>query len=567
MKHIFKYNIAVAALALTLTTTGCSDFLDVKPLNEIVLENYWTEKADVESVVYSCYSGLQANDCMQRMFIWGDVRSDDVAFNKSGNNMNLRMIIEENILETNPLLNWVSFYQVINRCNTVIHYAPIVAEKDPNYTDAEMLSNVAEATWIRTLCYFYLARTFRDVPYTDKPSMDDNNIDEDYRVAPTPFKQLLKQLSSDLEAVKDNVLRLYPPMDARDNFITNANNTSRVTTCAMYALLADLYMWQDEYEKCLECTQKVLDYKIDLYERVKEEDPTSVRDIKLVNDKYPLILEIPSGTTVAGNAYTQIFGLGNSFESVFELYFKMNMSTANTIVGTYFGDTRNSIGLCVALKELADGVTKDNNKTFRYTDNRAYENLLGSETQTAIRKYYYDRVEFVPLKQTGSDLTPYSRTADAYPNWIIYRLTDVMLMRAESLVEIGGEDNLNEAFEIVSAIYNRANNLNEGDDKCLKAENYKDQPAMRQLVRDERHRELMFEGKRWYDLVRYALRDGQNDDMISLVIKKQEKNANKIRIQLQSQDALFWPYAESELDLNPHLKQNAAYITNETSAK
>lgn len=559
-------------MTMAVTLSGCEDFLDVKPLNEIVLDNYWTEKADVESVVFGCYSGLQASDCLRRMYIWGDVRSDDVVFSKSGNDINLRQIIEENILETNPLVNWVALYQVINRCNTVIHYAPIVQGIDPNYTDAEMRANIAEVTWIRSLCYFYLARTFRDVPYSSKPSMDDTDIEGDYRIAPMPFQQLLTQIASDLEAVKDDALRYYPPMRDDDNKITNPYNTSRVTICAMNALLADIYLWLGEYQKCVDCTQKVFDYKMAVYEEIKEENPSDVRDIRLYDTKYPLIQEMISGSATAGNAYSQIFGKGNSFESIFELYFAQNVSANNPLVVSgsnspaFFYNTSDN-GLCTAYTELTTGVYAGTNKLFNFTDNRVAEYFVTSQTQVTINKFSYQSISFKPTKVSGTEVTGDGPSANGYQNWILYRLTDVMLMRAEALTELGSDDNLAEAFELVSAVYNRANNLEEGDALGLAADKYQGIEPMRQLVRDERHRELMFEGKRWFDLVRYALRDGRNDELISCVISKQEKNANKVRIQLQQRDALFWPYAESETDLNPFLIQNSAYITNETSAK
>ena len=42
-------------------TTSCNDFLDILPMNDVVLENFWTEKADVNSVVNSCYEALQVS--------------------------------------------------------------------------------------------------------------------------------------------------------------------------------------------------------------------------------------------------------------------------------------------------------------------------------------------------------------------------------------------------------------------------------------------------------------------------------------------------------------------------
>ena len=50
--RIKHYALSIAAIA---TLSSCSDFLDILPMNEVVLENYWTEKSDVTSVVNSCY--------------------------------------------------------------------------------------------------------------------------------------------------------------------------------------------------------------------------------------------------------------------------------------------------------------------------------------------------------------------------------------------------------------------------------------------------------------------------------------------------------------------------------
>lgn len=561
MKHIFKYFTA-AALASAMALTGCNDFLDVKPLNEIVFENYWTEKADVESVVYGCYSGMQDNEFLYRTFLWGEVRSDNVTTSRSTQEP-LRQIVGENILETNNWLKWQHFYQVINRCNTVIRFAPEVAEKDPNYTPSEMKAHVAEATWIRTLCYFYLARTFRDVPYTSNPSLDDNNIEEDYRIPPMPFNQLLKQITADLEAVKGDALKLYPvePQTGK------AANTSRVTTCAMYALLADLYLWQDEFEKCIECTQFVLDYKRERYDEMYEEDPKSVDNIDLINDKYMLISECPSGDII-GTAYNSIFGVGNSFESIFELYYERQLSPENALVSSYFGNTRDVVGQFTAYEKIYEGTYDGNGLLFDATDYRLAENIKEDNMLFPIRKYYYQNVSIKKSTASGTPptVTPISRSQN-YANWIFYRLTDVMLMRAEALVELGSEENLKEAFEIVSVIYNRANILKDGDSKCLKYEDYATQLDMRQLVNDERRRELMFEGKRWFDLVRYALRDGNNDALINTVIGKQKERPSAVKVQLQSQNALFWPYFKTEVEVNKHLHQNEAYIKNETSQK
>ena len=59
----------VAAAAAPLTS--CSDFLEIEPLNEIVLDNFWNEKADVDGIIAGCYSGLQDDGLVRR--IWNEL--------------------------------------------------------------------------------------------------------------------------------------------------------------------------------------------------------------------------------------------------------------------------------------------------------------------------------------------------------------------------------------------------------------------------------------------------------------------------------------------------------------
>lgn len=543
--------------------TSCEDFLIVKPLNEIVETNYWDRKADVESVVYGCYSGLQTADCQQRMFIWGELRSENVTVSSSAP-MDLKQVHNENILETSKWVTWKDFYQVINRCNTVIQRAPEVQAIDPNYTISELRAHIAEVTWLRTLAYFYLARTFRDIPYSDQPSATDQ---QDYCLKPTPFNVLLKRLSDDLEAVKDDALRLYP-LDGASHALYNESNTSRVTKCAMYALLADLYLWQGEWQKCADNVDKILKYKMDLYEEWKEESVSYVDDIELYGGKYPLLSDLLVQNRI-GYSYNSIFSSGNSWESIFELYFEDKKSPENAIVSTFFGNRDNSTGQLVAYSKIREGSYEGNSEVFDEYDYRAATYIKTGSDEFPIRKYYYSTVSIPQISSSGKEPSVQNCTtrSDKFANWIIYRLTDAMLMKAEALIEMGSDENLAEAFDLILAVNNRAHAYKETDSKCLKFEDYATQIQMRELLRKERNCELMFEGKRWFDLVRWTLREASNDRLVSLVTAKQKERVSAVRIQLKSRDALFWPYYKTELDVNPNLKQNAAYIIKDTSQK
>ena len=82
---------------------------------------------------------------------------------------------------------------------------------------------------------------------------------------------------------------------------------------------------------------------------------------------------------------------------------------------------------------------------------------------------------------------------------------------------------------------------------------------MEELVLRERQCELMFEGKRWFDLVRRSQRDGNTTKLSSTATQKFSSTASLIRSKLEKMDAIYWPINRDELKVNPNLKQNPAY--------
>ena len=253
MKTIRKY--ILGALALTMGFTSCGDFLDVEPRDIITLENFWNEKGDIEAVLAGCYSTMAEEEIIARMMVWGEFRSENVIIADETRDANLTLVLKEGINATNWYCNWRAFYNVINRCNTAIYYAQEVASKDPSYTTSEVNAHIAEAVAIRSLMYWYLVRTFRAIPYTEEAFLDDTQT---FAIPVSQFNEVLDKLIAALEAVKDNAVSAYPEITDENND-ARFYSTGRITRWAIYAMLADMYLWKQDADKCIEYTQAIID--------------------------------------------------------------------------------------------------------------------------------------------------------------------------------------------------------------------------------------------------------------------------------------------------------------------
>ena len=362
MKNIKAFLLAAL---VGLSFNSCNDFLTLEPLNDIVLENFWTDKSDVESVLLGAYSALESGDCVKSMVVWGETRSDNIV---EGNNTpeDIRQICRENLLITNSYCKYNKFYDVVNRANTVLYYAPIVADKDPNYLFSELKANEAEAITLRCLCYWYLIRTFHDVPYVTVPSIDDEGGHEKFYVPQSPFEEILDSIINDLESVKRYAVNKYPESNA---------NTNRITKSAISAMLADMYLWRGkagDWDKCIKNCEEVTARKMSDWSDLKSKRGKfcTVRSF----NGYPLISDAPE--EYAGNSYTEIFGEGNSFESIFELPY--NRDVSNPFVGDFYQNERsNNVGQLKAFEKIGNDFTisKGNDIFKQSNDSRYYQQL------------------------------------------------------------------------------------------------------------------------------------------------------------------------------------------------
>ena len=544
---------------MALGLGSCSDFPEIEPLNDIVLDKFWNEENDVENIVAGCYSGMQNRILIERMIVWGELRSDHLIGGTGvQDNINIQNILKENITANNVYTSWGEFYDIINRCNTVLHYSPLVAERDPNYTETELMATRAEVSAIRDLCYFYLIRTFRDVPYSTQPFLDEL---QQMAMPATKFDAVLDSLITDLENVKSYAVKTYPV--SKTNY-----QCGRITQDAIHAMLAEMYLWKKDYANSVKYADMVIDAKTQRFQDEIDNAGGNSSSYKMF-EGYPLIYDSYTTGNLYGNAYETIFGSGASRESILELIFADdNTRLANHGLSFLYGNQKTSPGIVKPADFITTDVSDASYKVFcdKY-DTRNYENLYKmSASQYGVAKYVC-KSGMVSISSTEitSSASPSYPEEYCHANWILYRLTDVMLLKAEALVQMvdgdakteANDSLLRAAYDIVSVINKRSN--------CattympITYANYSTKSQMENLVFEERARELMFEGKRWYDLVRRSLRDGNTSYLVQQVTRKGSDNASVVQAKLAKMDAIFWPYNLDELKVNPYLVQNPAF--------
>ena len=581
----FKSNIIKTLVlgAVVAMTCSCEDFLTIYPTDRVVLENYWKTKTDVENMVANSYRKMIQTAFTDRLVVWGELRGDNVILGTDPGD-NIKNIMEANLLPENGYNDWSHFYSIINNCNIVLKFAPQVMDEDPDFTQGDYNVTRGEMLAIRALCHFYLVRTFRDIPLLKEAMIDDSqNL---YQPQATPL-EALDFILEDLYEAEGLVM-------ASGNYPSDSDNKGRMTKNAVRAIIADALLWKaafaqyaakgddqgvkQYYTECIAFCDSVLNnhmkYVLDY------EEKNNIKSDGKIDEVYPLEHQPVKNT---GNAiyldlpYYKVFYLGNNRrESILELQHNTGYDGANYSLPLFYGYDYKT-GKLSAPRYLVETGTQNLYKT---TDYRRVTNVwLGATGEVDMYPiikgtYRYgsgtiDKPEYPSsnklsvITNTVKDHGDKDRKYFSGVNNILYRTSDVMLMKAEALAYrndtvVPGNQDLKKSFELVKAVYYRSNPY-----KVTNADSLKysaNAETMQALVLEERHRELAFEGKRWFDLVRKALHDGQTNDMLDILVDhKYETNQKAIRSKMAAMECLFFPIYQREIETNPLLKQNPAY--------
>ncbi|MBQ8607457.1 MAG: RagB/SusD family nutrient uptake outer membrane protein [Bacteroidaceae bacterium] len=523
MKSI-KY--ILLSVVMLINFTSCDDWLKVYPENSQVTEKYWSSKEEVESTLYAGYFYLRSA-VEEQLIPWGEERAGCV-YSRSGSSLQ-----KFELKSTDKIANWSTMYQIINVANSVLANAHLALANDETYTQSELNSHYCEAYFLRALTYFYIVRNWRDAPLITESYESDEKT---YAIAKSSEAEILAQIKSDLETA-------IGMRAAKEKFETTWETKGRATVWALQALMTDVCLYCKDYEGAITHADAIL----------QAESASTPRFI----------------ATPSRSAWFAMFNPGNSSESIFELQWNYEEDQLNNLP-TIFGPTDGrkyqvSLNLIQLMNQEVTSVRSKYNGS-EGTEWREYAvrtifggYYFGNDTQEdpagAVAAYVW--------KYIGSR-TRDPRTATYYdPNYIIYRVADVMLMKAEALLMREGGTNaadIEAAMALVNEVRTRAN---------AEKATYTPQSSLSELmgiIMQERMFEFLGESKAWYDVLRlsrYGIVNGENfkDLAIQYVIQfNTQARESWIRSVLSDEDAWFMPIYENEITSNSLLVQNPYYL-------
>lgn len=526
----YKYYFSIAILGLSgLSMISCNDFLTLYPTDKVVEENFWEDKNDLEGVRYGVYKQMAST--IEKFIAWGDIRSDAYMYNSSNpNSSDYEEIMYANPDSTMGIYDWGSVYTTINYCNRVLSSGETVLKDDPQFTRTEWEQMKAEMVAIRDLNYFYLIRAFKDIPFT----FEVISSDEDVRVfTNTSQMDILNTLIADLRGVAGKAKSRFPKESDTKGLITNT---------AIYAILADMYLWRGALRegRGFPATDVTSDADSVIYFGQRSLDALAMQNQQLTTSQFDrtAVNKNDFGSTLSNallienkdmlsdynsqrsmidvNSYESIFWTQNSEESIFEIQFSRSDDRNSDFLKDIWGvKTDKKFPIAVSLEAFKNALTKGEEKLwekdcrkwyscqeekYMYTSSSKADQNSSMTYMTKWMNCYFDNSS----GELYTDLRDYI-SSTRFKNWIFYRMTDVMLMMAEAYAITG---NYEKCRNIVDAIQKRsmldqttASGLSDKSsdktkDKCI------------DLVMKERLVELLGEGKRWFDLVRYAERIG-----------------------------------------------------------
>lgn len=498
-----KYRTTALLILLAMamgTVVSCKKALENELSNDTYADTFWKSGSDVESAVLGAYGllrkSLNQNSCF---FIWGDVPAG--LFSSDQGTLATDLVTAGSF--TVPYWeegahNWTNWYRVVDASNLVIENV----NKMPDVAFASVQARNAylgEAYFLRALTYFYMTRVWGDLPLQLTAT---TSADQAQKMGRTEAAEIIQQVISD--AQKASSLMTWES--------ASTYQKRRASKGAALALLAHASAWNNDYAKTVLYADSV----------VNRGDLFSLQ---------------PQG------AVLDVFSQSGAPENIFAITAKNSENEAAAYTDYVF--TANVAFLTVSSEQkpgmpynpayyyipvnVADNLYESGDlrkEAFFYTSNRG-----GTLAQKLSLKKYAN----IAYKNAASTANPLAES-----NLVIFRLADIILLKAEALNALGDDGG---AVTAANLIRERAGTT----DFDLSVDFG---PALKRKIVQERERELIGEGQTYFDVVRNAL-NTKDRGFFGQIIPLWSMSADRF-----NQKGYLWPIANSILNANRLINQN-----------
>ncbi|SMG51080.1 RagB/SusD family nutrient uptake outer membrane protein [Sphingobacterium psychroaquaticum] len=510
IKNIYIKFSLFALVAISQLQVSCNKALDAPSVEVSSEEVHWQSVSDTKAALIGMY-GLMRAAMVDNNAHWmfGEFRSGDFS---SYRRQDLNAVINSELNKSYDLLEnistWRRFYAVINAASLFIEKAPQVLEHDSRYTRYNLDLDIAQARAIRAFTYFYMVRVWGDVPLITS-SFDNGTFPEFPR---TDYRDVLTFAEQELiEAVE--VLPFRYGVAPQLYYGTFSSNWQKIlfNKISGYAILAHLAAWQGKYLDVAAYTQFIMDNYTEA-------------NISYLNNV------APSGTGTAGLAgnygvFTNNFQFGQIIN--FSAAYSYGEATASghieqlTMARPYIN--RANPDVYVSKDTITQAFVERNDRRF------GVDTVSGLFRENYFKDYNNEIPVFNKIKviRDGVEDGDYAVFGS---NLVFTRLEELTLLRAEALAVLGQNIKAIEMLNVIKAMrFTSSYQVSELQTKPLIDEIFK-----------ERRRELMGEGWRFFDLVRWNRIKPVNAKVVELIQK----------------DGIYWPISRSVLRNNKLIKQN-----------
>ena len=224
---------------LLIFTTSCQDFFEQESDHII-----FADKDHLNNAVDTIYSVTGIMDKMQlladRTILLGELRGDLVSVTSYAS-ANVRQIANFNIDDNNIYNSPRDYYAVINNCNYFIAKADTALKNNRN--EYIFMREWAAVKAFRAWTYLQLALNYGEVRYVTSPILTKQDADREEEYPLLNIQQLCLELINDLKPLVPEYAAEYP------SYGTIGGVDTHLSFFPIYILLGELNLWAGNYRE------------------------------------------------------------------------------------------------------------------------------------------------------------------------------------------------------------------------------------------------------------------------------------------------------------------------------